>query len=181
MVTADLLSRARAGAIRIRGPRPRDPLLGPPVRRRPQVRPRPGAGQRPAGVRGLPARPGRHPPRGRLLRAHPCRRPDLRHDPLRGQRAAVVRAAALTPGPVAIVIRLYPARGWRTDLPRLVLLLQAGNAVSFFGYGLILPFEIIYLHQIRRFATATAGACHDPGHGHPRDTSPREPCSITSP
>jgi hypothetical protein len=44
-----------------------------------------------------------------------------------------------------------------TDLPRLVLLLQAGNAVSFFGYGLILPFEIIYLHQIRGFATATAG------------------------
>ena len=26
-----------------------------------------------------------------------------------------------------------------------------------FGYGLILPFEIIYLHQIRGFATATAG------------------------
>jgi hypothetical protein len=69
----------------------------------------------------------------------------------------VVRATALTPEPVAIVIRLYLARGWRTDLPRLVLLLQAGNAVSFFGYGLILPFEIIYLHQIRRFATATAG------------------------
>ena len=55
------------------------------------------------------------------------------------------------------VIRQYLARGWRTDLPRLVLLLQAGNAVSFFGYGLILPFEIIYLHQIRGFATATAG------------------------
>jgi hypothetical protein len=35
--------------------------------------------------------------------------------------------------------------------------LRAGNAVSFFGYGLILPFEIIYLHQIRGFATATAG------------------------
>ncbi len=69
----------------------------------------------------------------------------------------MVRAAAITPEPVAIVIRLYLARGWRTDLPRLVLLLQAGNAVSFFGYGLILPFEIIYLHQIRGFATATAG------------------------
>jgi len=55
------------------------------------------------------------------------------------------------------VIRRYLARGWRTDLPRLVLLLQIGNAVSFFGYGLILPFEIIYLHQIRGFATATAG------------------------
>jgi len=35
--------------------------------------------------------------------------------------------------------------------------LQAGRAVSFFGYGLILLFEIIYLHQIRGFATATAG------------------------
>ena len=55
------------------------------------------------------------------------------------------------------MIRLSLARGWRTDLPRLVLLLQAGNAVSFFGYGLILPFEIIYLHQIRGLATATAG------------------------
>ena len=56
-----------------------------------------------------------------------------------------------------MVMRLQLARGWRTDLPRLVLVLQAGNAVSFFGYGLILPFEIIYLHQIRGFATATAG------------------------
>ena len=69
----------------------------------------------------------------------------------------MVRATALTPGPVAIAIRLYLARGWRTDLPRLVVLLQAGNAVSFFGYGLILPFEIIYLHQFRGFSTATAG------------------------
>ena len=48
-----------------------------------------------------------------------------------------------------MVVRPYLARGWWPDLPRLVLLLQAGNAVSFFGYGLILPFEIIYLHQIR--------------------------------
>ncbi len=69
----------------------------------------------------------------------------------------MVRAAALTPGPVASVIRPNLARGWRTDLPRLVFFLQAGNAVNFFGYGLILPFEIIYLHQIRGFATATAG------------------------
>jgi MFS family permease len=38
-----------------------------------------------------------------------------------------------------------------------VLFLQAGNAVSWFGYGLILPFEIIYLHQFRGFSTATAG------------------------
>jgi MFS family permease len=48
-------------------------------------------------------------------------------------------------------------KGWRTGLPRLVLLLQVGNAVNFFGYGLIIAFEIIYLHQIRGIATATAG------------------------
>jgi predicted MFS family arabinose efflux permease len=38
-----------------------------------------------------------------------------------------------------------------------VLILQAGNALNYFGYGLILPFEIIYLHQIRGFSTSTAG------------------------
>ena len=47
--------------------------------------------------------------------------------------------------------------GWRTGLSRPVLILQAGNALNSFGYGLILPFEIIYLHQIRGFSTATAG------------------------
>jgi MFS family permease len=35
--------------------------------------------------------------------------------------------------------------------------LAGRDAVSFFGYGLIVPFETIYLHQIRGFATATAG------------------------
>jgi MFS family permease len=74
-------------------------------------------------------------------------------------RKATQRANPIGPLPSrsCIVTRLYLAGGWRTDLPRLVLLLQAGNAVNFFGYGLILPFEIIYLHQIRGFATATAG------------------------
>ena len=47
--------------------------------------------------------------------------------------------------------------GWRTGLPRPVLILQAGDALNYFGYGLILPFEIIYLHQIRGFSTSTAG------------------------
>jgi MFS family permease len=54
-------------------------------------------------------------------------------------------------------MRLSLTSAWRTDLPRVVLLLQAGNAFSWFGYGLILPFEIIYLHQLRGFSTATAG------------------------
>jgi MFS family permease len=49
------------------------------------------------------------------------------------------------------------AAGWRTGLSRPVLILQAGNAVNYFGYGLVLPFEIIYLHQIRGFSTSTAG------------------------
>jgi MFS family permease len=47
--------------------------------------------------------------------------------------------------------------GWRPGLSRPVLILQAGNALNYFGYGLILPFEIIYLHQIRGFSTSTAG------------------------
>src|SRR5438874_11133997 len=47
--------------------------------------------------------------------------------------------------------------GWRTGLPRPVLILQAGDALNYFGYGLVLPFEIIYLHQIRGFSAATAG------------------------
>jgi MFS family permease len=47
--------------------------------------------------------------------------------------------------------------GWRTGLPRPVLILQAGDALNYFGYGLIIPFEIIYLHQFRGFSTSTAG------------------------
>jgi predicted MFS family arabinose efflux permease len=47
--------------------------------------------------------------------------------------------------------------GWRTGLSRPVLILQGGNALNYFGYGLILPFEIIYLHRIRGFPTSTAG------------------------
>src|SRR6185437_15321144 len=47
--------------------------------------------------------------------------------------------------------------GWRTGLPRPVLILQAGDALNYLGYGLVLPFEIIYLHEIRGFSTSTAG------------------------
>jgi MFS family permease len=47
--------------------------------------------------------------------------------------------------------------GWQTGLSGPVLLLQAGVAVNYFGSGLILPFEIIYLHHARGFPTATAG------------------------
>jgi MFS family permease len=46
---------------------------------------------------------------------------------------------------------------WRTGLPRPVLVLQGGWALNNFGTGLILPFEIIYLHAARGFSTTTAG------------------------
>ncbi|HLO36236.1 MAG TPA: MFS transporter [Candidatus Deferrimicrobium sp.] len=38
-----------------------------------------------------------------------------------------------------------------------MLILQAANALNSFGYGFIIPFEIIYLHQFRGFSTSTAG------------------------
>jgi hypothetical protein len=37
-----------------------------------------------------------------------------------------------------------------------VLLLEAGNAFSWFGYGLILAFEIIYLYQFGGFSPTAA-------------------------
>src|SRR6202166_1633368 len=46
---------------------------------------------------------------------------------------------------------------WRTGLSGPVIVLQAGTAVNYFGTGLIVPFEIIYLHQARGFSTATPG------------------------
>ena len=48
-------------------------------------------------------------------------------------------------------------RAWWPALSRPVWLLQAGNVVNTFGLGMVLPFEIIYLHDVRGFATQTAG------------------------
>src|SRR5215472_9107072 len=75
---------------------------------------------------------------------------------------AVFRPRPLTPMQEAAFRRMnrrvsHLIAGWRTGLSRPVLILQAGNALSYFGYGLVLPFEIIYLHQIRGFSTPTAG------------------------
>src|SRR5207302_1457806 len=64
--------------------------------------------------------------------------------------------------------------GWRTGLSRPVLILQAGNALNYFGYGLVLPFEIIYLHQIRGFSPSTASS------SQPRSSSARSKFSISS-
>jgi MFS family permease len=55
-------------------------------------------------------------------------------------------------GPLARVLAY-----WQTGLSGPVMVLQAGTAANYFGTGLILPFEIIYLHEIRGFPVATAG------------------------
>ena len=77
------------------GRRRRGPLLRQRLRIGPQVRPRADASQRSAGVRGLPARPDRQPPRYRPLRPQPRGRPDPSHDSLRQHRAPMVRASAI--------------------------------------------------------------------------------------
>src|ERR1700751_1394685 len=70
------------------------------------------------------------------------------------------REAHPAPQPVRAALQPRLARVfavWRTGLPRPVVVLQGGWALSNFGTGLILPFEIIYLHATRGFSTATAG------------------------
>ena len=72
-------------------------------------------------------------------------------------------------------------RGWRTGLPGPVIVLQAGTAVNYFGTGLILPFEIIYLHQARSLPTATAGLVLAAVMGTAAVVTPRRArCSIVS-
>ena len=48
-------------------------------------------------------------------------------------------------------------RDCKPDLPRTVWIIQLGNVVNFFGFGLVLPFELIYLHDRRGFALPTSG------------------------
>ena len=47
--------------------------------------------------------------------------------------------------------------GWRAGLWGPVIVVQAGTAVSYFGTGLVLPFENNYLHRARGFPAATGG------------------------
>src|SRR5205823_14405343 len=46
---------------------------------------------------------------------------------------------------------------WRTGLPRPGLVLEGGDALNYFGTGVILPSEIIYLHAVRGLSAAPAG------------------------
>jgi MFS family permease len=51
----------------------------------------------------------------------------------------------------ALLRRLDP------DLPRPVWLLQLGGLLNFFGNGIVFPFLVIYLHDVRGFSLSTAG------------------------
>ena len=48
-------------------------------------------------------------------------------------------------------------RDCKPDIPRAVWIIQLGNVVNFFGFGLVLPFELIYLHDRRGFPLPTSG------------------------
>ena len=48
-------------------------------------------------------------------------------------------------------------RDCKPDIPRSVWIIQLGNVVNFFGFGLVLPFELIYLHDRRGFPLPTSG------------------------
>ena len=48
-------------------------------------------------------------------------------------------------------------RSLNPELPRAVWILQAGGLANFFGNGIVIPFLIIYLHNVRGFSLAIAG------------------------
>ena len=48
-------------------------------------------------------------------------------------------------------------RSLNPDLPRSVWLLQLGGLANFFGNGIVIPFLIIYLHNVRGLSLAVAG------------------------
>src|SRR5256885_3976028 len=48
-------------------------------------------------------------------------------------------------------------RSLNPDLPRPVWLLQAGGLLNAFGNGIVLPFLIIYLHNVRGIPLGLAG------------------------
>src|SRR2546423_10419753 len=48
-------------------------------------------------------------------------------------------------------------RGLDPHLPRMVWLVQAGGVVNSLGNGIVFPFAVIYLHNVRGISFAEAG------------------------
>ena len=65
--------------------------------------------------------------------------------------------AAAAPSLSAGTIAVRYLRSLDPRLPRPVWLLQAGTVANFFGNGLVLPFLVIYLHNVRGFGFGLAG------------------------
>src|SRR5213596_121346 len=66
-------------------------------------------------------------------------------------------------GPVLMTLLHYPRqvrlylRSLDPQLSRPVWLLQLGGLMNFFGNGIVFPFLVIYLHDVRGFSLTTAG------------------------
>jgi MFS family permease len=52
---------------------------------------------------------------------------------------------------------VHVLRRFDPDLPKPVWLLQIGGLLNFFGNGIVFPFLIIYLHDVRGFSLSTSG------------------------
>lgn len=52
---------------------------------------------------------------------------------------------------------MMPLRRVAPELPRAVWTLQVGGVANSFGNGVVVPFLVIYLHNVRGFALSTAG------------------------
>src|SRR5204863_2984756 len=60
-------------------------------------------------------------------------------------------------------------RGLDPHLPRMVWLVQAGGVVNSLGNGIVFPFAVIYLHNVRGISFADAGLALAIGGEMPRD------------
>src|SRR5919198_6420575 len=54
-------------------------------------------------------------------------------------------------------VRLY-VRSLNPQLPQVVWLLQAGGLANMFGNGVVVPFLVIYLHNVRGISLGLAGS-----------------------
>ena len=65
----------------------------------------------------------------------------------------------MVPGYPLAALNAFAAylKGLRPQLPRPVWLLEAGGVANSLGNGIVIPFLIIYLHEVRHFGLGTSG------------------------
>src|SRR4029077_103819 len=74
-------------------------------------------------------------------------------------RTVAIRASSSTADTLEPRMRTLATylRGLDPHLPRMVWLVQVGGVVNAFGNGIVFPFAIIYLHNVRGISFAQAG------------------------